>query len=192
MISSIKYSTSSLTCSAFSSRKLSGPRPQFYRFPTIKNVQQNTGPSGPSPSSQKPLYVSSTKNFTLLPKLRRRVTECQAYEADRSRPLEINIELPDEQAQIEALQKLKIGLYFATCGSHNWTCGSNSEHVKSCSFIYPHHQKRRACFLCSGVKVLAWRSIPCASLPFTVANYWWFALAAVTQLNFNLTGKTTI
>jgi hypothetical protein len=38
------------------------------------------------------------------------VTKCQAYEADRSRPLEINIELPNK----ESAQKLKIGLYFAT------------------------------------------------------------------------------
>ncbi|KAL5180419.1 Glucose-6-phosphate/phosphate translocator 2, chloroplastic [Glycine soja] len=50
-------------------------------IPTINNVEQNTGPS--QLCSEKPLYLSSTVNLALV--RRRRVTECQAYEADRLR-----------------------------------------------------------------------------------------------------------
>ncbi|KAI4295867.1 hypothetical protein L6164_035866 [Bauhinia variegata] len=134
MISSIKYSTSSLTCSAFSSRKLSGPRPQFYTLPT--NIQQNTDSCSSHSSSQRSLYMSSTGNFTLLPKLRKSVTECQAYEADKSRPLEINIELPDEQARLETAQKLKIGLYFATWWALNVVFNIYNKKVLN-AFPYP-------------------------------------------------------
>jgi hypothetical protein len=112
MISSIKYTTSSLTTSTFSSTKLPLPRSQFSILPTIQNVEQNM--DFPLVSSKKPLYLSTIENFALLTKPKRKnVTNCQAYEADRSRPLEINIELPSE----ESAQKFKIGLYFATwCG----------------------------------------------------------------------------
>jgi Tpt phosphate/phosphoenolpyruvate translocator len=110
MISSIKCTTSSsLTTSTFSSTKLPIPRSQFSIPPTIQNVEQNM--DFPLLSSKKPLYLSSIDNFALLTKPKRKnVTKCQAYEADRSRPLEINIELPNK----ESAQKLKIGLYFAT------------------------------------------------------------------------------
>ena len=133
MISSIKYTTSSLTCSAFSSRKLSVPRPQLYTLPTIQNVQQSMDPSF---SSQKPLYISSTENLALLAKPRKKVTECRAYEADRSRPLAINIELPDEQSQIEAAQRIKIGLYFATWWALNVVFNIYNKKVLN-AFPYP-------------------------------------------------------
>lgn len=138
MISSIKYTTSSLSCSAFStSRKLSvpNPTPHFYTLPTIQNAQQNPGIES-SFSSQKPLYISSTENFTFLGQPRRRITECQAYEADRSRPIEINIELPDEQAQIEAAQRVKIGLYFATWWALNVVFNIYNKKVLN-AFPYP-------------------------------------------------------
>ena len=133
MISSIKHATSSLTSTAFSSRMLSVPRPQFYSLPTIQNVQQNMDPSL---FSQKPLFISSTENFTLLTKPRRRITECQAYEADKSQPLEINIELPDEQSQIEAAQRLKISLYFATWWALNVVFNIYNKKVLN-AFPYP-------------------------------------------------------
>ncbi|KAJ1428759.1 Triose phosphate/phosphoenolpyruvate translocator [Sesbania bispinosa] len=131
MISSIKCTTSSLTCSAFSSRKLPVPRPQLSTLPTIQNVEQNTGPS--LLCSQKPLYLSSTDNLAFLTNPRRRnVTECQAYEADRSRPLEINIELPGQ----EAAQRLKIGLYFATWWALNVVFNIYNKKVLN-AFPYP-------------------------------------------------------
>ncbi|TKY72134.1 Glucose-6-phosphate/phosphate translocator 2 [Spatholobus suberectus] len=127
MISSMKYTASSLTCSAFSSRKFPVPRPQLLTLPTIQNVEQNTGPS--ELCSRKPLYLSSTENLALV---RRRVRECQAYEADRSRPLEINIELPGE----EAAQRVKIGVYFAIWWALNVVFNIYNKKVLN-AFPYP-------------------------------------------------------
>lgn len=131
MISSIKYTPSLLTNSTFSSTKLLLPRSQLSIQPTIQNVEQNM--ALPLLSFKKPLYLSSTKNFALLknPK-RKNVTECQAYEADRSRPLEINIELPGE----EAAQKVKIGLYFATWWALNVVFNIYNKKVLN-AFPYP-------------------------------------------------------
>lgn len=120
MISSVKYTPSSLTCSSFSTRR---KLPQLSTLPTIQNVQQNTNPS--LFSSHKPLYLSSTPRS-------RNLTECQAYEADRSRPLEIDIELPDEQAT----QKLRIGLYFATWWALNVVFNIYNKKVLN-AFPYP-------------------------------------------------------
>ncbi|KAF7811144.1 glucose-6-phosphate/phosphate translocator 2, chloroplastic-like [Senna tora] len=141
MISSIKYTpSSSLTCSAFSStsRKLSLTRPQYsYTLPTIHNAHKQQNPeiesssSSSSLSSQKPLYIESF-SFLAKPRNRRVLTECQAYEADRSRPIEINIELPDE----EAAQKLKIGLYFATWWALNVVFNIYNKKVLN-AFPYP-------------------------------------------------------
>ncbi|KAG4971161.1 hypothetical protein JHK82_036828 [Glycine max] len=128
MISSMKCTASSLTCSAFSNRKLPIARPQLVTLPTINNVEQNMGPS--QLCSQKPLYLSSTENLALV--RRRRVTECQAYEADRSRPLEINIELPAE----EAAQRFKIGVYFATWWALNVVFNIYNKKVLN-AFPYP-------------------------------------------------------
>lgn len=133
MISSVKYTASPFSCSsAFSSRKLPLPRPQISTLPTIQNAQQNMGHSTLLP--QKPLYLSSTENFTILqakPRTRD-ATVCQAYEADRSRPLEINIGLPDEQAA----QKLKIGLYFAAWWALNVVFNIYNKKVLN-AFPYP-------------------------------------------------------
>ena len=60
------------------------------------------------------------------------MTECQAYEADRSRPLEINIELPAE----EAAQRFKIGVYFATWWALNVVFNIYNKKVLN-AFPYP-------------------------------------------------------
>ncbi|CAJ1962442.1 unnamed protein product [Sphenostylis stenocarpa] len=128
MISLMKCSTSSLTGSAFSTRKLPLAKPQLLTFSTIANVEQNTAPS--QLSSQKLLYLSSSENLALVK--RKRVTECQAYEADRSRPIEINIALPDE----DAAQRVKIGVYFATWWALNVVFNIYNKKVLN-AFPYP-------------------------------------------------------
>ncbi|GAU33452.1 hypothetical protein TSUD_380880, partial [Trifolium subterraneum] len=129
MISSIKCTTSST--STFSSTKLPLPRSQLSILPTIQNVEQNM--NFPLLSSKKPLYLSSIESFTLLTKPKRKnVTKCQAYEGDRSRPLEINIELPSK----ESAQKLKIGLYFATWWALNVVFNIYNKKVLN-AFPYP-------------------------------------------------------
>ncbi|KAK7363723.1 hypothetical protein VNO77_05875 [Canavalia gladiata] len=133
MISLVRYTASPLSSYAFSNHV---PRPQLCTLPTFQNVQHSTQTSLFSP---KPLHISSVENFTLSTKLRRRVitgTECQAYEADRSQPLEINIELPGEKARTEAAQRLKIGLYFATWWALNVVFNIYNKKVLN-AFPYP-------------------------------------------------------
>ncbi|TKY54031.1 Glucose-6-phosphate/phosphate translocator 2 [Spatholobus suberectus] len=126
MISLVKYTAWPLSTPVSS-------RPQLCTLPAIHNVQQSTEPSI---SSLKPLYISSTENFTLSAKLRKRGTECRAYEADRSQPLEINIDIPDEQTEIEEAQRLKIGLYFATWWALNVVFNIYNKKVLN-AFPYP-------------------------------------------------------
>lgn len=63
-------------------------------------------------SVQKALHVSAIESFGS-PKPRTSLIKCQAYEADRSQPIESNIELPKPDTRSEAAKKLKIGVYFA-------------------------------------------------------------------------------
>ena len=66
----------------------------------------------PTLSVSKPLHVSSVSSFFQPLKPKKCLTKCEAYEADRSDPIE-----PTEvsaAAKSAAAQKLKIGIYFAT------------------------------------------------------------------------------
>ncbi|PPS20315.1 hypothetical protein GOBAR_AA00249 [Gossypium barbadense] len=112
MLSSIKLSPSSFTSTGFLPKRRSIPTPQFSPLPIIKSLH-SAFPTQ-SFSSQKPLHVASIDNLAIPKNTQQRKTECQAYEADRSRPLDINIELPDEDARLEAAKRIKIGIYFAT------------------------------------------------------------------------------
>ncbi|ESW25918.1 hypothetical protein PHAVU_003G076600 [Phaseolus vulgaris] len=126
MMAMVKYSAYLLTNPA-------SPRSQLCTLPSIHNLQHT---NQPSMSSLKPLHISSAHNFALPPELRRRVTACQAYEADRSRPLELNIELSDEEAGTETTQRLKIGLYFATWWALNVVFNIYNKKVLN-AFPYP-------------------------------------------------------
>lgn len=65
-------------------------------------------------SVQKPLHVSMVGAFGSA-KARRGLIKCEAYEADRSKPIEANVELPKPApaGPSEAAKKVKIGVYFA-------------------------------------------------------------------------------
>ncbi|XP_061347887.1 glucose-6-phosphate/phosphate translocator 2, chloroplastic-like [Gastrolobium bilobum] len=164
MISSVKYTASSLTCTASSSdcRKLPVARPQLFTLPTIQNVEQNMGPS--LFSSQKPLYLSSTENFALLTKPRRRnVIECKAYEADRSRPLEINI--GEEEAK-----KVKIGLYFATWWALNVVFNIYNKKVLN-AFPYPWLTSTLSLAAGSLIMLISWAT-RVADVPKVNLDFW--------------------
>ncbi|BAT77399.1 hypothetical protein LR48_Vigan01g338400 [Vigna angularis] len=131
MMSLVKYSAWCLTNPASLSHTV--PRPQLCTFPSFNNVQHCNQLSF---SSLKPLHISSVEKFGLSANLGRRVTDCRAYEADRSRPLELNIELNDEGEGIEATQRLKIGLYFATWWALNVVFNIYNKKVLN-AFPYP-------------------------------------------------------
>ncbi|XP_031391496.1 glucose-6-phosphate/phosphate translocator 2, chloroplastic [Punica granatum] len=131
MISSVRQS---ILSSPFSAQKH-----RFSPLPAIRNAHTNNKTSSnlsflkSQPlSPQKPICVSSveTLSATVLEPGKPRV-ETRAYEA-ADRPLEISIELPDEQAA----QRIKIGIYFATWWALNVVFNIYNKKVLN-AFPYP-------------------------------------------------------
>uniref|UniRef100_A0A6N2K8J9 Sugar phosphate transporter domain-containing protein n=1 Tax=Salix viminalis TaxID=40686 RepID=A0A6N2K8J9_SALVM len=131
---------SSLNQSKLSFTSFSNPLPRkhssfnalkFSPLPIIQNSQKGLNFDT---TSQKPLHISSIGSFSFSRKTQQEkpVTVCNAYEADRSRPLDINVELPDEQAA----QKIKIGMYFATWWALNVVFNIYNKKVLN-AFPYP-------------------------------------------------------
>ncbi|KAG7026622.1 Glucose-6-phosphate/phosphate translocator 2, chloroplastic [Cucurbita argyrosperma subsp. argyrosperma] len=127
MISSLSLS-STFASSELLNRKSPIPRlnlpAQFPNRNALKHLDRSF-------SINKPLHISSVDNLSLPVKSFGRSTECRAYEAD-SRRLQINVELPEEQAG----QKLKIGLYFATWWALNVVFNVYNKKVLN-AFPYP-------------------------------------------------------
>ncbi|XP_015884854.3 glucose-6-phosphate/phosphate translocator 2, chloroplastic [Ziziphus jujuba] len=163
----ISLRASSFTPSGFSNRRYSVPKPQFSSLPIIQNAQQSESNSF---SSQTPLYISSTKNFALVPKTQKLLTECKVYEADRSQPLEINIELPDQQATFEAAQKFKIGLYFATWWALNVVFNIYNKKVLN-AFPYPWLTSTLSLAAGSLMMLISWAT-RIAEAPKTDMDFW--------------------
>lgn len=168
MISSVKLTPSSFTSNDFLNRNSSIPNRKFHPLPSIQNAQQSFNHSL---SSQKPLYISSIENFSLVTETPKRAsTVCQAYEADRSRPLEINIELPDEQARFEAAQRFKIGLYFATWWALNVVFNIYNKKVLN-AFPYPWLTSTLSLAAGSLMMLISWAT-RIAEAPKTDLDFW--------------------
>ena len=106
-----------------------------HQKPALSNAEPSSVPSLPSSkpgnfnlSITKPLHVSS------LLKPRKSLVECNAYEANRSEPLDVNIELPS--AQSETARKVKLGIYFATWWALNVVFNIYNKKVLN-AFPYP-------------------------------------------------------
>ncbi|KAJ7960729.1 Glucose-6-phosphate/phosphate-translocator [Quillaja saponaria] len=85
---------------------------------------------------QRPLHLYSVGNFGSL-RARRNMIKCEAYEADRSKPIESNIELPPKpETRSAAAQKVKIGIYFATWWALNVVFNIYNKKVLN-AFPYP-------------------------------------------------------
>lgn len=169
MISSARYS--SRACSAFTTKKFSLPRArnQPHTLATIQNVQESFNQT--TLTSQKSLYNNpSGESLALLAKPRKRIAECKAYEADRSIPLEINIELPDEQAGVEAAQKLKISLYFATWWALNVVFNIYNKKVLN-AFPYPWLTSTLSLAAGSLIMLVSWAT-KIAEAPKTDMEFW--------------------
>lgn len=99
--------------SAVPSVAITGSDPGFRRRPVLQTVCLSSRiETKPTVSVSKPLHVSSAVSFFEPLKPRKSLIKCQAYEADKSEPLE-----PTEVAAATttaAAQKAKIGIYFAT------------------------------------------------------------------------------
>ncbi|KAF5474754.1 hypothetical protein F2P56_006622 [Juglans regia] len=167
MISSVKLTASSFPSSESIIRKLPLPKPRFLSLPTAQNGKRSLNHAV---SSQKPIYISSIEKFALPTKTQRRGTECKAYEADRSLPLEINIELPDDQARFEAAQKLKIGIYFATWWALNVVFNIYNKKVLN-AFPYPWLTSTLSLATGSLMMLISWAT-RIAEAPKTDLEFW--------------------
>ncbi|KAL5775427.1 hypothetical protein ACOSP7_012984 [Xanthoceras sorbifolium] len=170
MISSVKHA-SSFTSSDFLSRKrFSAPKQRFSTLPTIIKNSTSSG----SFSSQKPLHVSTThQSFTFSPNEQPRQllqTQCNAYEADRSRPLDINIEVLDKQARFEAAQRIKIGIYFATWWALNVVFNIYNKKVLN-AFPYPWLTSTLS-LACGSLMMLVSWATRMAEAPKTDLDFW--------------------
>ncbi|KAL8136804.1 LOW QUALITY PROTEIN: hypothetical protein V2J09_002805 [Rumex salicifolius] len=119
----------------------SAPKSHPCALPPL-NLPSSRGENALSISLSKPLHISaSTTASTIaaassnsLVRHRKPTTECNAYEANRSEPLDIDLELPSVQS--EASQKVKIGIYFAVWWSLNVVFNIYNKKVLN-AFPYP-------------------------------------------------------
>lgn len=125
MISSVKPVSSSLTAIA-AVRRTVPTKLRFSPLPIIRNFENS------------PLCFSYAHNLSTLflasaaEKQRRDGFSAGAYEADRSQPIEIGVEVPAEQSG----QKVKIGIYFATWWALNVVFNIYNKKVLN-AFPYP-------------------------------------------------------
>lgn len=167
MISSVRHSVSPFTSSGFLTQRRSVAKPQFSPIPIIKNEQLSLNHPV---SSQKPVYISSIEIFSpLATKPQKRKIGCNAYEA-ADRPLEINIEIPDEQARAEAAQRVKIGLYFATWWALNVVFNIYNKKVLN-AFPYPWLTSTLSLAAGSSMMLISWAT-KVAETPKVDLEFW--------------------
>ncbi|KAI3865995.1 hypothetical protein MKX03_019520 [Papaver bracteatum] len=138
MISSFKQSAAiSISASDVvrkNSSAIAKPRLSLFLSMPIKKVSKS---KTSALTSQKPLYISSEGLASFEnSKPKNANFECKAYEADRSQPIEANIELPDQQTRSAAAQKAKISIYFATWWAMNVVFNIYNKKVLN-AFPYP-------------------------------------------------------
>ncbi|KAK9284859.1 hypothetical protein L1049_024039 [Liquidambar formosana] len=114
MLCSAKQSLARLTLSNHFGEKSPSGKPHFSSFPSPQILKSRKSDL----SASKPLYISSF-DFKHFDKSKdsnsqKALTQCNAYEAHRSQPITINLDFANEEAQVVAGQRIKIGLYFAT------------------------------------------------------------------------------
>jgi len=159
MLSSIKPSSSSFSTAISGSVRRSIPtKLKFSPLPIIKNCHNQSFHSNVV-SHQKPLHIASASNF-------KREVKVKAYEADRSRPLDINIELPDEKSA----QKLKIGIYFATWWALNVVFNIYNKKVLN-AFPYPWLTSTLS-LACGSLMMLVSWATRIADAPKTDLDFW--------------------
>lgn len=169
MICSVRLRTPTFTSSQFSTQKCSFGKIEFCSLPNIQNAKQSIAHSL---SSHKPLYISSAESFALVAKTQKRgdLTGCKVYEADRSRPIEINIDLPDHQARKETAQTLKISIYFATWWALNVVFNIYNKKVLN---VFPFPWLTSTLSLATGslMMLISW-AVGIAEAPKTDLDFW--------------------
>lgn len=122
-------------------------------------------------SLAKPLHVSSVETFGSLKERsrgddheKRALVTCQAYEADRSQPIE------EPAAKSEAARKVKIGIYFATWWALNVVFNIYNKKVLN---AYPFPWLTSTLSLAAGslIMLISW-ALRIAETPKTDLDFW--------------------
>ncbi|GAB2298842.1 glycerol-3-phosphate O-acyltransferase 2 [Dionaea muscipula] len=123
-----------------------------------------------SVSVSKPLHVSSGAASSSLIKYRKPLlTQCNAYEANRDQPLDLNIELPNVQSEVTA-QRVKIGIYFATWWALNVVFNIYNKKVLN-AFPYPWLTSTLSLAAGSLMMLISWAT-RIADAPKTDLEFW--------------------
>ncbi|CAI0468203.1 unnamed protein product [Linum tenue] len=106
--------------------------------PCIRRNSSTVPNFSPLPITHKPLHISSLRGRLTPSENKKSPTStvCNAYEAGQPRPLDINIELPVVVDGEQAAQKIKIGIYFATWWALNVVFNIYNKKVLN-AFPYP-------------------------------------------------------
>lgn len=164
MISSIKQSTGSFTrCDFLPRRQRCVAKSDVVSVPSSANVQGFK-------CSAKPLYICSVEGFGSRSIGSKSNSVCRAYEAERSQPLDLNIELSDQEARSEAAQKLKIGIYFATWWALNVVFNIYNKKVLN-AFPYPWLTSTLSLATGSLMMLISW-AVRIAEPPKTDLDFW--------------------
>lgn len=122
------------------------------------------------PFIQKPLNLVSGFECGSLFGSRKGGFECKAYEADHSKPLDINIDLPAQVGPSEAAQKLKITVYFATWWTLNVIFNVYNKKVLN-AFPYPWLTSTLSLAAGSLIMLVSWAA-RIAEAPKTDLEFW--------------------
>ncbi|XP_077253964.1 glucose-6-phosphate/phosphate translocator 2, chloroplastic-like [Tasmannia lanceolata] len=173
MICSVKQSAGALSASNLLNQKLPSPKTGFSSLPSIWTTKNPNCTF----SVRKPLYLSSIEGFgsyngskTDGSRARKLKFECEAYEADRSEPIESNIQTPDQQARSAAAQRLKIGIYFATWWALNVVFNIYNKKVLN-AFPYPWLTSTLSLATGSLMMLISWAT-RIAEAPKTDLEFW--------------------
>ncbi|XP_004293269.1 PREDICTED: glucose-6-phosphate/phosphate translocator 1, chloroplastic [Fragaria vesca subsp. vesca] len=166
MISSVRLRNPTFTSAQFlSTQKCSLGKAECCSLPNIQYPKQSML------CFHKPLHISSAESFALVAKTQKRdSTRCEAYEADRSRPIEINIDLPDQQARKETAQTLRISVYFATWWALNVVFNIYNKKVLN---VFPFPWLTSTLSLATGslMMLISW-AVGIAEAPKTDMDFW--------------------
>ncbi|KAF2314221.1 hypothetical protein GH714_024219 [Hevea brasiliensis] len=154
-------------------------------LPSI-TVQKN---SKPILCVSKPLHVSSIESFSVSKPQKESLITCKAYEADRSQPIQA------EGTKSEVARKVKIGIYFATWWALNVALAHTIGHVAATvsmskvAVSFTHIIKSgEPAFSVLVSRFLLGETFPAGVYMSLIPIIGGCALAAVTELNFNMTG----
>lgn len=161
MISSIKhYSSPSFTSPQSTPKRVFTSPPKLPSLPSLSTKQ----PLNCNVSIHKPLFLSPIQGFgSFSSRKPPPQTVCKAFEAEKSQPLDLNIEA-------EAAQRLKISLYFATWWALNVVFNIYNKKVLN-AFPYPWLTSTLSLAAGSLIMLVSWAT-RIAEAPKTDLEFW--------------------